>query len=274
MKPVNRVALWIGVSGFILLACLIYAFWPRKVVPPRVISPKPTVPVAAALHFPKGKGKIAIVLDDWGYSLHQLPVLKTIRQPLTVAVLPSLPYSTRVAKEAQAQGFEVILHLPMEAQDPKASREAETLLTGMPKQQVLKIMEESLAAVPFAKGINNHQGSKATTDRALMAVVLSEVKRHGLYFLDSRVTEKSVCGDVAQQLKVRYTRRDVFLDNDPSPEVIQQRLVELTRLAVKEGKVIGIGHDRPNTLSVLQEAIPALEKAGYTLVKASELAHE
>ena len=214
------------------------------------------------------------MLDDWGYGLRQLPALKTIRQPLTVAVLPGLSYSSRVAQEAHAEGFGVLLHLPMEARDPKAPREAGTLLVQMPKQQVLQIVDQSLASVPFAGGINNHQGSKATADHALMEVVLGEIKRRNLYFLDSRVTENSVCGEVARIFKVRYTRRDVFLDNDPAPDRIRQRLAELAKAAAKQGSAVGIGHDRPNTLRVLQEAAPALEKAGYTLVLASELAQE
>ncbi len=268
----GKAGLWLGIAALLILGCLVFAFWPRKGVPPKAIPPKPPVPAPTALSFPKGQGKIAIVLDDWGYSLHQLPALKRIHRPLTIAVLPSLPYSGRIAEEAQAQGYEVILHLPMEAMDPGAPRETETILTGMPSQQVQKILQGSLKTVPFAKGINNHQGSKATADRALMEAVLNEVKRRNFYFLDSRVTESSVCGDVARDLRVRYAGRNVFLDNDKAPEQIRQRLADLARLAAQEGGAIGIGHDRPNTLRVLQEGVPALEKAGYTLVSASELA--
>ena len=271
MKPANKIALWIGVAALVSLGCLIFAFWPRR-IPPKKLVERPVV--SPALTFPKGTGKIAIVLDDWGYSLHQLPILKTIRQPITVSILPSLLYTSRVAQEAKGQGFEVILHLPMEARDPMAPREAGTILTRMSRKQVLQMVDQSLASVPFARGANNHQGSKATADRSLMEVVLGEIKRRNLYFLDSRVTESSVCGDVARDLKVRYARRDVFLDNDKAPALIWERFTELAKVAAREGSAIGIGHDRPNTLGVLKEAVPALEKAGYTLVPASELARE
>ena len=271
MKPVNKSALWISAAALVCLACLILAFWPRR-IPPKKGVPRPVV--SGGLAFPRGKGRIAIVLDDWGYSLHQLPALKSIHRPITVAVLPSLAYSSRVAREARAEGLEVILHLPMEAVDPKAPREAGTILTGMPRDQVVQMVDQSLASVPFAAGVNNHQGSKATADRPLMELVLGRIKHRHLYFLDSRVTENSVCRDVARSLKVPYARRDVFLDNDKSPEIIRIRFLDLAKVAAKEGRAVGIGHDRPNTLQVLQEAAPALEKAGYTLVSASELAQE
>lgn len=227
---------------------------------------------APSLSIPKGKGKIAIVLDDWGYSVKQLPILESIRQPVTVAVLPGLPYSAQVAQRAHSHGDEVILHQPMEAEDPSAPKETATLSTGMSKEEVRRHLDRSLATVPFAKGINNHQGSKATVDSALMEKVFSDVKRRGLYFLDSFVTPKSVCLGTARRFKLRFARRSVFLDNDPAPGAIRQRLMDLAKEAATQGEALGIGHDRPATLEVLRETIPALEKAGYTFVPASGLA--
>ena len=228
-------------------------------------------PAPVSLAFPKGKGKIAIVVDDWGYSVRNLPVLNVIQRPLTIAILPSLPHSTEVARAAKASGHEVILHMPMEAMDPRAPREKGTILTAMPRQQVVDLLDRSLATVPSAKGMNNHQGSKVTTDPVLMGTILSDAKRHGLYFLDSFVSQQSVCGDVAARLKVRFARRTVFLDNEENAPAVRQQLVELARIAARKGHAIGIGHDRPVTVQVLREAIPELEKAGYTVVPVSEL---
>ncbi len=254
----------IGLTGLGFLALLIGVFW---------LSPRPPVrPAAARASFPEGKGKIAIVLDDWGYSLRQIPALRSIPHPLTVAVLPSLPYSTQVAREAHARGFEVMVHFPMEARDPDAPRESGTLMTGASPSEVIEQIERSLESVPFAKGLNNHQGSKATADPVLMRTVLGELKRRRLYFLDSVVTEDSVCEGLARSLRLPYARRAVFLDNDPAPEAIRRRLAELARAAAGQGHAVGIGHDRPQTLKVLAEAVPALKKAGYTLVPVSELA--
>ena len=231
--------------------------------------PAPVLP--ASFNFPKGSGKIAIVLDDWGYNLRNVPVLGSIRRPLTIAVLPSLPHSTEVATAAKAYGHEVILHMPMEAKDPHATREAGTILTTMPRQQVVDLLIRSLATVPTAKGVSNHQGSKVTSDPALMEVVLSEVKHRGLYFLDSFVTQQSVCRNLARQLRIPFAQRAVFLDNEESTQAVQQQLMELARIAARQGHAIGIGHDRSVTVEVLQKAIPALEEAGYTLVPVSEL---
>jgi hypothetical protein len=142
----------------------------------------------------------------------------------------------------------------------------------MPKEEILRQLQESFASVPFAKGLSNHQGSKGTADRKLMEIVLGELKTRNLFFLDSAVTGRSVGRQVAAELKLRYARRSVFLDNRSSPGYIRQSLSALAQQAAKGGQAIGIGHDRPSTLEVLQLSVPELEKAGYTFVYASELA--
>lgn len=237
-----------------------------------VLEKSTAVSAAPALHFPHGQGKIAIVLDDWGYSLHQVPVLSAIRSPLTVAILPGLPYSTEVAKAAHAQGHEVILHLPMESRDPHEPREKETITTSLGPPKILARFNQAVESIPFAQGVSNHQGSKATSDEALMEMVLGEAKRRRLYFLDSLTTDGSVCKQVAQRLRLRFAQRNVFIDNENSPEAIYQRVAQLATIASRRGVAVGIGHDRPATLQFLQQAIPALESAGYTLVPTSEVA--
>ncbi len=248
---------------------------PPSLVLYRIVLVQPKQPAAVPAPggvLPRGRGKIAMVLDDWGYSMRQVPALAAIHQPLTVSILPGLPHSAEVAKAAHADGHEVILHMPMEAQDPKAPREPATILTTMSKEVVLQHLDQSLASVPFIKGVNNHQGSKATMDSNLMNLVLGEIKRRNLYFIDSLVTQQSVCDSVARRLKLPFVRRAVFLDNEDNPAAIRKNLIRLAVVAQQKGEALGIGHDRPKTLQVLQEMVPALEQAGYQLVPASELA--
>jgi polysaccharide deacetylase 2 family uncharacterized protein YibQ len=274
---VNK-ARWLALSLFLLggfLWVLWYAFGPirpAKQAPPPREAPAARVEEAAGPVFPQGKGRIAIVLDDWGYGAGQIPFLKKIKTPLTVAVLPNLPYSAAAAEEAHANGHAVILHFPMEPIGSAEPREAATLLTGMTDQEAVDFLEKSLASVPFARGVNNHQGSKATADLRLMTAVLKQIKRRGLFFLDSFVTDQSVCGQAAREARVRFVRRSVFLDNDPAASEILKSLSRLAEIAAREGQAIGIGHDRPSTLKVLEAACPALRRAGYRLVYASDLA--
>lgn len=203
--------------------------------------------------------------------MKQVPTLTAIHQPLTVSVLPSLPYSAQVAGAAARSRHQVMLHMPMEALDSHASKEKEMLEVGMSGPQILALLDRALATVPGAQGVNNHQGSKATSDLPLMRVVLQDLKRRRLFYLDSFVTKQSVCEQAAKEAGLRFARRDVFLDNVESHDAIAKQLHLLAETAARQGSAIGIGHDRPVTLAVLREEVPALKKAGYTFVPVSEL---
>ncbi len=220
---------------------------------------------------PVVKGRIAIVLDDWGYHLDNLDIAGGIKQRLTCAVLPGLKNSRKASQRLHKSGFEVILHLPMQ---PKGNirLEKDTIALNMSRQEVLRILNKDLTEILFAKGVSNHMGSRLTEDINQSSVIMLEVKKHSLYFLDSFVTAKSVCAPLAKKIGLRFARRDIFLDNRDDPEYIKAQLKSLKNLARTHGVAIGIGHDRKNTIIVLKEMLPQLEKEGYKFVFVSEIA--
>ncbi len=223
--------------------------------------PKVAVPV---------KGKIAIVIDDWGYNLDNLYILDQIKYPFTASVLPRLDYSKEISAELHKRGFQVILHLPMEPHE-KYRLEKNTIITSMGEQAMINIIAQDLADIHFAIGVSNHMGSKATEDLRIMSIVLNELKKRGLFFLDSLVSSKSVCSYLAGKLHVSFIKRDVFLDNKGEAGYIKDQIYKLKRKALVYGYAVGIGHDRKITLEVLRDAMPELEKEGYKLVFVSEL---
>lgn len=218
--------------------------------------------------------RIAIVLDDWGYSFNNVKFLREIEVPLTLAILPHRGYSEAIAKTALALHKETILHLPLEPhQEQKSHLEPDTIVTIMPKAQVLKILDSGIKSVLGIKGISNHMGSKATESKPLMKIIFTGLKRRKLYFLDS-FTGRSVCKDLAKEMGISYARRQVFLDNKNEASYILGQVELLAKIAKQSGCAIGIGHDRQKTLEVLVKAIPELKKRGYRFVGVSELVKE
>jgi len=234
----------------------------KKYVPVRVIpGEKPK---------PKNKGKIAIVLDDWGYNLNNISAAQQIKYPLTIAILPQLPYSKEISQVMHNSGFEVIIHLPMEPYE-KIRLEKHTLMTGMNGAAIGAILDNALTDVLYAKGVSNHMGSKATTDLQTMNALFPELKKRKLYFLDSYVSSNSVCSQPASKYNVPFAQRDIFLDNESNSAYIKQQLYKLKSKARMYGEAIGIGHDRKNTLAVLKEVMPELENEGFSFVFLSAL---
>jgi hypothetical protein len=202
--------------------------------------------------------------------LNNLYILGQIKSPLTISILPNLNYSKTVAEEVNKRGLEIILHLPMEPHE-KFRLEQNTIMTSQDEQTIYNIVRQDLGSISYAKGVSNHMGSKATEDSRTMGIVFRELNKRHLYFLDSLVSPKSVCFDLANKMHLGFIRRDVFLDNKEESAYIMTQLDKLKKKAMVYGQAIGIGHDRKVTLEVLKEAMPQLEKEGYRFVFVSEL---
>jgi polysaccharide deacetylase 2 family uncharacterized protein YibQ len=141
----------------------------------------------------------------------------------------------------------------------------------MSDQQLTTSTQAALDAVPGALGVNNHMGSQLSADRRSMDLVLGELARHGLYFLDSRTSPDTVAYRTALGLGMAAAERQVFLDPDPDPEAIAGQFWRLLNLARQRGSAIAIGHPYPSTLEVLRREIPAARALGYEFVPVSYL---
>ena len=212
----------------------------------------------------KNANIIVLVIDDFGYrndsisdGFLELPV------PITCAVLPGHNQSSRFAKKAINAGKEVIVHMPMQSAIASSGEDEFKLKIGMTSEEIEWRLNEALNEIPEAVGINNHQGSKATTDGKVMAVVASVLKNKNKFFLDSRTSSKTVGESTMRSVGVPTARRHIFLDNDLNIKNISKQLNKLVDVSEKKGLAIGIGHVKGNTLKVLEKEIPDLLERGF-----------
>ena len=168
--------------------------------------------------------EIAFVIDDWGYNLNNIDSLFQIERPVTLAILPHLRYSEDIARKVEKSGkeYDVILHLPLESKSDKTP-EHDTIRRNMKKDRVLAILKDDIEGMPGIIGVSNHQGSRATENKEIMRIILEELKKRGLFFLDSRTTSVSVCGNIAEKIGLKYAERDIFLDLGQKKEEKQYR---------------------------------------------------
>ncbi|MGA2518003.1 MAG: divergent polysaccharide deacetylase family protein [Thermodesulfobacteriota bacterium] len=214
--------------------------------------------------------KIAIVIDDLGGENKISQELLRWDLPVTFSILPFTRYSKTLAGEAHRKGKEIILHLPMEPRGYPQVRPGEgVLLEEMDETNLLRQLSKDIEAVPYIKGVSNHMGSRLMEDREKIKIVLSELKRRGLFFLDSRTTPQSIGLQVAQSVGLKATERSIFIDNSPAEEDIKQQLDRLIQLSLSKGKAIGIGHPHAATIKSLKEMIPKMKEMGIELVPLS-----
>ena len=245
---------------------------------PTAPSPTPSaVEARVPTGVPHGTGapRIALVIDDCGQRLDLMQRAVRSRVPLTFAVIPRLPRSRESAELAWGSGHEVIVHQPMEPESGDENPGEGAITVGMSRARIRAVLQGSLDGVPHAVGMNNHMGSRATSDPRLMADVLGVLeglRPEGFYFLDSRTSAATVALQAARTARMPAAERSSpFLDDDLSPAAIQGELAVLMARATADGQAVGIGHLKPETLAVLEAVLPGVPEAQYRFVFLSEL---
>ncbi|MBT8085470.1 MAG: divergent polysaccharide deacetylase family protein [Woeseia sp.] len=229
------------------------------------------VTIASAITRPR----IALIIDDLGYGLAAGRRAIELPGPVACAVLPATPRARDLAEFAARQGKEVLLHLPLQAQNADHSADPGVMHLDMSRERFAAAFAESIAAVPHASGVNNHRGSLLTRHPGHMRWLMEELHaREGLFFVDSFTTHQSIALQAAIEAGVPAARRDVFLDSDRSAAGVAAAFERLKKLARRRGSAIGIGHPYPETLEFLEQALPELYNEGIELVRLSDIIYD
>lgn len=219
------------------------------------------------------KNKVAIIVDDMGYSLKAINDICSLKKPITIAILPFSPLAQETACIAKEHRLEVILHLPLESlPDSAANNNIKGIIhSRMSEEEVREALEENIKQVPYIAGVNNHMGSKITADARFMNIILTRLKESNLYFIDSLTTGSSIAASLARDLKIPSATRHVFIDAENDEVFIKNQLLSLFRLAQQKGKAIGICHPGEKTLRILAENFYLIEEYDLEPVFASEI---
>ncbi len=216
-------------------------------------------------------GRLAIVIDDWGYSSAAMQPLFDFPYPLTFAVLPHLAESEAAVFRGREVAHEIILHQPMEALNADMDPGPGAIYVGMSREEIEEQLQKNLASLGQVVGVNNHMGSRATSDETTMLHVLNYLKGEGLYFLDSLTSHDSVVVDVAERVGIPYAVNRIFLDNINETDEVMDQIRRALQRTGDEPEMVAIGHVRPRTADALWGMIPELVDAGVELVPVSAL---
>ena len=237
-------------------------------IPVSVGFPPPEKP-----HQQKHRGTIIFVFDDAGHNIKQLEPFLKLPFPCTIAVLPGLQYSGEAARRARAAGKEVLLHQPMQAINLSMDPGPGAIRKGMTPEQIKALVRKNLAEVGPVVGLNNHEGSLMTADRAAMGAVLAVVREKGIYFLDSRTNATTVAPTIARETNMTIWERAVFLDNSQDRSSIIEAVNSGMKIAERKGAAIMIGHIWSNDLAeILTGMYPELVSQGFSLSTIAQIA--
>ena len=191
------------------------------------------------------KPKLVIIMDDMSF-ISQVRNLKK----LNIKVTPSFfPPTTRHPNTAiYAKEFKhYMVHLPMQATNPNFKEEKNTLHINSSYSFIDDRIRYIKKEFPNVKFINNHTGSKFSSDYYAMNKLFKILKKYGIVFVDSRTTSKTKAALIAKKYNVVLLSRDVFLDNKPNVKYIQNQLYKAVQIAKKRGYAIAICHPHSKT---------------------------
>jgi hypothetical protein len=190
--------------------------------------------------------------------------------PLTLSFLPYGRDAPALAILARQRGHEILLHMPMQAVGGE-NPGPHALTTDLAAVEIRARVGAALDRFGDAVGLNNHMGSRFTSERRLVIPVVEELRARGLVFVDSRTTPNSQGVPAAEEVGLPSAMRDVFLDNDLAPEAITKQFEELERIARRRGYAVAIGHPHDATLAALAGWLPRVAERGIQVVPVSAI---
>lgn len=262
--------LW-TITGQKNAASLLFQIHPTSTTPPKKVFSN---------NQSSARNRVAIIIDDLGNSLRAIDSICNLSYPVTVSILPHSLFALETAQIAHQHGLEILLHLPLEPfpgnhqnNNPLLLDNGGMINSQMEESEIITFIEDSLRQIPHAIGVNNHQGSLITANPRLMKIILRELQKRGLFFVDSRTTSQSVAYQIARSMGLPTTYRKIFLDNEVSRAKIREQLIKLLQRGRREGWAVAIGHPWEETLAVLQENQDLFSSYNCRPVFVSELVH-
>lgn len=197
------------------------------------------------------EAKLVIIIDDVSYA-HDIAAIRSVGLPLVMSFLPPSPRHPESAQLA-ANEKKYMVHLPMEAVSFN-DEEPETLRVTDSEEKIAARIAELKRLYPKVRYMNNHTGSKFTSDAAAMEKLFSVLKKEGILFVDSRTIGTTKVRQISQKFGLPYIGRDVFLDHEDGVENVKAQIEEAVAQAKRCGTAIAIGHPRPDTIEALKQS--------------------
>lgn len=221
-----------------------YAPKDKEALPPPA-EPRIEAPIKAC------GAKLVIIMDDVSYA-HDVSAIRSTGLPIVMSFLPPSPrHPESAALAASVAGH--MVHLPLEAVDYN-QEEPITLRVEDSVETITKQIALVKRLYPNVRYINNHTGSKFTSDEPAMDRLIGVMKENGLIFVDSKTIASSKAKKIEAKYGLRYLGRDVFLDHKDGVANVKKQIREAVAIAKRHGSAIAIGHPRPDTIRALKES--------------------
>lgn len=212
---------------------------------------------------------VAIIIDDLGIDKKRTSKIINLPAVITTSFLTYTNNLQDAVDLAKQKGHEIMLHVPMEPKDRGYDPGPDALMVSMNKDEIKNNLDAMLNKIDGYVGINNHMGSKFTSDSNAMNIVINDLSDRGLLFIDSMTSAGSIGLTLADKKGVPSAPRNIFLDNLPGEEYALRQLKKLEDMALTNGYAVGIGHPRDGTITALAKWLENVNEKDIAVVPVS-----
>ena len=239
-----------------------------------VIGPDGTRPsraYARPFHGDPAAPTIAIVVGGMG--LNRTVTQTAIEELPPEVALSFAPYTDNLQDwidRARAAGHEVLIEAPMEPFDyPNNDPGPHTLLADGSAEENGRRLAWLLSRTTGYFGVTNYLGARFSASQDALRQVFGTLESRGVAFLHDGAGRRSTIEAAANATDIEYAVADRILDEDPSPESIDERLLALEALAIQNGAALGTGFAYPATVDQVRDWAANLDLRGYQLAPPS-----
>lgn len=209
------------------------------------------------------KAKLAIIIDDVSVKAH-VSAINDLKLPITMSFLPPSERRPNSHTLAAKEKFYMV-HLPMEAKNFKRE-EPFTLKVDDSQEKISQRIIEIKKLFPKVRHINNHAGSKFTSNEGAVKRLIHVLNEQNINFIDSRTIGESKVPAVMKSNHKPYVSRDIFLDHEVDKNYIESQIKKAIEVAKLHGSAIAIGHPHANTIAAILESKPLFKDVELVLV--------
>ncbi len=220
--------------------------------------------------------RIAIVIGGLGVSqTGTQEALDKLPAEVTVAFASGGNSIGRWMQTARRSGHEVVMQVPLEPFDyPNVNPGRNTLTIDADAAENIKALHWSLSRTTNYVGVVNYMGARFSADSDAMTVLMTELGKRGLMYLDDGSSARSVSPQAAAKNRVPFAAADTAIDAKQDRGEILKKLDELERTARANGFAIGTGSAFPVTVDTLSGWVAEARKRGIEIVPISALAED
>ncbi len=196
--------------------------------------------------------KVRVSLIIRGLGLSRSSTLAAISQLPAAVSLAFSPYTRGLeqwAGMARGTGHETLLSLPMEPMEFPASDPGPLgMMTNLDSKENIMRLQQIMGLSKAFIGLVQSMGSRFMTSSAALQPILTQLKQHGLMFVDDGLVKDSLGTSLANTLRLPNARADLIIDEDATAEQIRANLRKLEVIARKNKVAMGIGAAYPATV--------------------------